>query len=259
MVRNKQEIAVGEPYIVANDLSLHNPIRSAYMGVSCTIPKGKLCSIVGENGSGKTEFLLTIAGRMKQTSGTLTVAGYSHPEERSMIRPLSGLGFFARVNEVQPVLRVRSVFAAELNLYSIRSSRKATEALLDKWGLLKVADSRVDTLDRYTYVRLGIALGLVGSPELLVVDDIEADLTRHQSIKLLNELAEIAHSTDTTIVVSVTDYELGRLADLAIPINAAAQAQAQAVEEKYKKGQMHQDEIRNVVRDVIRDEVLNNA
>lgn len=227
-----QTVKVGEPLIVARGLTLKLPFRESYGDVDLDIPRGSLCAIVAENNQGKTELLLSLVGRMKPTAGTLEVAGYALPRRRAKVRRLSGMGFFDRVNEVQPVLSVKNVVAAELNLYSLRSGRRAVDAFMEDWGLLPIAKDKVESLNRFAYVRLGIALGMVGDPLILVVDDIESDLTRHESLKLIEELKDLAHNRAMTVVVACTDYDLALEADMAVPISASARAQARAVHEK---------------------------
>lgn len=232
-MKQPQVVKVGEPLIVAHGLTLGLPFRMSYGNVDLSIPRGSVCAIVAENNQGKTELLLSLVGRMKPTAGTLEVAGYSLPRRRAKVRRMSGMGFFDRVNEVQPVLSVKNVVAAELNLYSLRSGRRATEAFMSEWGLASIAQEKVESLDRFAYVRLGIALGMVGDPLILVVDDIESDLTRHQSLKLMEELKDIAHNRAMTVVVACTDYDLALSADMAVPVSESAREQARAVHEKH--------------------------
>lgn len=230
MGRKYSPPAMGEPFIIARNLGMSTPLGTAYTGVTLDIAAGEVCSVVAGNGEGKTELLLTLAGRMKPTSGRLEVAGLELPRKRARVRRRSGLGFFEHVNDVQKVLTVRSVVAAELNLYSRRSLPKYVRAYMQDWGLDGFAKAKIETLDRYNYVWLGIALGCVGDPALLVVDDIESELTRHQSIKLLEALRTLARERRMTVVVACTDYDLGRLADKAFPISKSAREQALAVE-----------------------------
>lgn len=218
--------AVGDPFIRARGLSLKVPLGTAYENVDLDIPFGQFCSVVANSGEGKTELLLTLAGRMKPTAGTLEVGGWRLPAQRSRVCRVSGMGFFDLVNDVQPVLTVGSVVAAELNLYSKRSGRKAVEAYLDEWGLRGVARTKIESLDRTSYVRLGVALGLAGDPWLLVVDDVESELTRLQSVEVMKELAGVAHGRGVTVVVACTDYELALEADATVPISDAAREQA---------------------------------
>ena len=55
----------------------------AYREVDVDVHKGELVAVRGRNGSGKTALLLTLAGRMKQTEGTLNVGEFELPRQRS--------------------------------------------------------------------------------------------------------------------------------------------------------------------------------
>ncbi len=231
-MKKPKTVEVGEPLIVARGLTLKMPFRQSYGDVDLDILRGELCAVVAENNMGKTELLLSVAGRMKPTAGTLTVAGWPLPRKRAHVRKMSGMGFFDRVNEVQPVLSVRSVVSAELNLYSRRSGRRSVEQYLEEWGFSGIAKTKVEELDRFTYVRLGIALGMVGDPLILIVDDVESDLTRHESEKLMDELKALAHNRGMTVVVACTDYDLALCADKVVPLSDWARDQERAVREK---------------------------
>lgn len=218
--------ASGGSFICARGLGLKLPRGQAYLDVDLDIERGEFCSIVANGGEGKTELLLTLAGRMKQTHGTLTVAGYPLPRKRSRVQRISGMGFFEHVNDVQPVLTVASVVAAELNLYSKRSGRRAVREFLEAGGFEDIARRKIESLDRVSYVNLGIALGLVGAPQLLVVDDVESELTRSQSISIMEGLRRIARECGVTVVVACADYDLAVAADRAVPISPSARRQA---------------------------------
>ena len=231
-MKKPKAVEVGEPLIVARGLTLKMPFRQSYGNVNLDVLRGELCAVVAENNMGKTELLLSVAGRMKPTAGPLTVAGWPLPRKRSHVRKMSGMGFFERVNDVQPVLSVRSVVSAELNLYSRRSGRRSVEQYLEDWGFSHIAKTKVEELDRFTYVRLGIALGMVGDPLILIVDDVESDLTRHESEKLMEELKALAHNRGMTVVVACTDYDLALHADKAVPLSEWARGQERAVRER---------------------------
>jgi len=224
----------GAPYIEAHGLCLGNKIRTAYQDIDFCMEGGRAHAILAENRAGKTELLLTLAGHMLPTAGTCTVAGIDvrHLNNLYKLRKKTGMGFFENVNDVQKVLPVRTVTSAELGLYGRKSNKKATLAYLEEWGLADVADACIDDLDRRTYDRLGIALGMVGDPELLVVDDIETDLTEHQTVTLIELLKDLARTRGITVVCGMTDYDLARNFDDVACITDDARAQRDAVEGK---------------------------
>jgi len=196
--------------IEAHGLGLGVRARHAYEHVDVTLEPGQAHAILGKHKSGKTELLLTFAGRMLPTAGECTVDGISVRRLGNLrtIRSFSGLGFFDNVNDVQRVLKVRTVTSAELGLYGKKSGHAATESYLRSWGLDGYADMKIDDLDQFTYVKLGIALGMCGDPRLLVVDDVESDLTEPQTMQLVTMLADLAHGLGITVVCGILDDDL---------------------------------------------------
>ena len=220
--------------VVARGLGLRGVRSHYYQGVDLDLAAGQAHAICAENKGGKTELLLTLAGRMLPTEGSLDVAGHDARHLRGLdkVRPLAGLGFFERVNDVERVLRVRTVTSAELSLVGKPSGRAATEAYLERWGLADKAATVIDDLERRDYDLLGIALGMAGDPRILVVADIERDLTEHQSQALARRLCELAHETGTCVVCGVNDYDLAACFDTATCITKDARAQRAAWERK---------------------------
>lgn len=218
--------------IQAAGLGLKSPRITAYQGVDLDFAAGQAHAVLAENKAGKTELLLTLAGRMLPTAGELTVGGINGRSLKGLgrIRRFSGLGWFENINELEPVLRVRTCVSAELGLAGKKSGRAATEAYLREWGLSDVARQDLESLDRATYYLLGIALGMAGDPRLLVVDEIESDLTNQQSRELVNLLTRIARDRGTTVVCGVCDYELARRFDGVACITEKARAQREAAQ-----------------------------
>ena len=91
----------GAPYISARGLGLKTYAGYAYREVDVDVHKGELVAVRGRNGSGKTALLLTLAGRMKQTEGTLNVGEFELPRQRSKAERHVGLGLFSGLNDLQ--------------------------------------------------------------------------------------------------------------------------------------------------------------
>jgi len=216
--------------MTARDISMRGLTGRIYSGVSMRVPRGKVTALCGENNSGKTELLLTLAGRMLTMGGTLVVDGYELPRQRRKMRREAGLGFFENVNDVQPSLKVNTLVAAELELYGRKSNKRATAAYIHDWGLDEIANLRAEVLSAEQTVLLGIALGMVPNPAILCVDDIETDLTTHQGRKLMAYLRRLASERDMTVLVGCTEYEIARGADAVVLLTSDAAAQRDKVE-----------------------------
>lgn len=130
-----QSIGADQHLVVAQGLGMRGVRGTAYQGVDLDLAAGQAHAICAENKGGKTELLLTLAGRMLASEGSLTIADIDARHLRGLdkIRPLTGLGFFERVNDVERFLRVRTVVSAELSLAGKPSNRAATEEYLSRW------------------------------------------------------------------------------------------------------------------------------
>ena len=155
----------GSPYISACGLGLKTFAGFAYRDVDVDVHKGELVAVRGRNGSGKTALLLTLAGRMKPTAGTLTVGGFELPRQRSKVERHVGLALFSGLNDLQESLTVLYVLGAEFELYGRKPRRESVTGYLRAWELEDVANVRVKDLTSEKLVQLGIALAFVGEPD----------------------------------------------------------------------------------------------
>ena len=72
------EVPEQQPAVVARGIRVSGPLGPVYGPIDLTIPAGGLNVLVCPTGSGRTALMMTLAGRMKPTSGELTVAGAGH-------------------------------------------------------------------------------------------------------------------------------------------------------------------------------------
>lgn len=206
----------GDPYISACGLELKTYAGYAYRGVDVDVHKGELVAVRGRNGSGKTALLLTLAGRMKPTGGTLTVGEFELPRQRAKAERHVGLGLFKGLNDLQESLTVAYAAGAEFELYGRKPRREDVIGYLRQWGLADVAGVRVKDLTSERLTQLGIALALVGEPDAIVMDDVEDQLTMTQSEGLVDLLLDVARSRNVAVVMGVVERDLAAMADACV-------------------------------------------
>ena len=199
----------GAPYIRARGLGLKTYAGYAYREVDVDVHKGELVAVRGRNGSGKTALLLTLAGRMKQTEGTLNVGEFELPRQRSKAERHVGLGLFSGLNDLQDSLTAAYALGAEFELYGRKPRREAVTDYLRQWQLGDVANVRVKDLTSQKLAQLGIALAFVGEPDAVVVDDVESQLTMSQS-------EDAARTRNVAVVVGVVERDLAAMADATV-------------------------------------------
>lgn len=219
MERPRDYLSGGErPFIQARDLGIRTIIGSPYQNVNLSVERDTFALICGEHGSGKTALLLTLAGHMAPSKGSLVVGGYEFPRERNKVARIAGLGIFAGLNDLEENLPCLSLLRAELDLYGKPSRKRAAIQYLDEWDLAHIQNMLVRDLAQIDLARFGIALGMAKDPELLVVDDLEEQLTLEQVRQVAELLRNIAHERHKVVVAGCTEGYLTRFADVSFTL-----------------------------------------
>ncbi|MFW5417296.1 ATP-binding cassette domain-containing protein [Nocardiopsis sp. CNT-189] len=139
--------------------------NQALQGVDLEVAQGEVYGLLGPNGAGKTTLMKCISGLLVPDSGTVEVAG--RPFTRDSLRGIGALvdgpGLWARMSARQHV-------RAHAKLRGV-SPDLAVGELLPLVGMEQVADRRVSAYSLGMRWRLGIAIALIGSPGLLILDE----------------------------------------------------------------------------------------
>jgi ABC-2 type transport system ATP-binding protein len=182
--------------------------KVAVDGLSLRVNEGEVFGILGPNGAGKTTAVECAEGLRHPDGGTVRVFGIDPYRDRTEARQLVGV----QLQESQ--LWDKITVAEAINLYaSFYPQHAGTEALLTRLGLAEKRDTRYRKLSGGQQQRLSIALALVGSPRLVVFDELTTGLdpaARRESWRLVKELRD-----DGVTVLLVTHYadEAERLCD----------------------------------------------
>jgi ABC-2 type transport system ATP-binding protein len=154
-----------------------NHMRKRYGGtvavddVSFTVQEGEIFGILGPNGAGKTTTVECIEGLRTPDSGTISVLGLDPIRDRRELR--QRIGAQLQDSELPERLRVGEA----LELYSSFYRTPADwRALMETLGLSGKRDTRFGKLSGGQKQRLSIALALVGSPQVAVLDELTTGL-----------------------------------------------------------------------------------
>ena len=143
--------------------------------------------LLGPNGAGKTTFMQVLATLTRPTAGALRFAGLDVARSPAAIR--ERLGYLPQDFGVPPGLTCFELLDTVARLKGIRS-RSAVLAMLEGVGLHDVAKRPVESLSGGMRQRLGIAQALIGSPELVIVDEPTAGLDPEERVRFRNLLSE---------------------------------------------------------------------
>ena len=178
--------------------------------VTFSIEQGETFALLGPNGAGKSTTVETLEGYRKPSAGTVRVLGTD---------PLkAGLGWRSRVGVVAQSLGADTTLTArELLTHAERvfpNARKVDD-VLSQLGLLNHARKRIGQLSGGQKRRVDLALGIIGRPEVLFLDEPTTGLdpeVRRQMWDIVHELSE--HRTTVLLTTHYLD-EAEQLADRA--------------------------------------------
>jgi ABC-2 type transport system ATP-binding protein len=140
----------------------------AVRGVSFDVETGEIFALLGPNGAGKTTTLEVLEGFRHRDSGEVSVLGLD-PGDRSTARQLrESIGLVLQDIAVEPYLTVRETIARNAGYYPAPRDVDEVIALVDLGGKEK---QKVKDLSGGQKRRLDLALGMVGNPRLLFLDE----------------------------------------------------------------------------------------
>ena len=126
---------------------------------------------LGPNGSGKTTCIRLLLGLMKPTSGTVRVRGLDPVSQHATA--LRRVGYSPELPNLQAFLTPRELLTLVGKELSVPTSEagKEIEEILELVGLIEYIDVKISKFSKGMVQRLSIAQGMIGSPDLLVMDE----------------------------------------------------------------------------------------
>src|SRR3954447_15382371 len=181
---------------------------TALDGVDLTVARGEVLALLGPNGAGKTTMVEILEGHRRADAGDVSVLGYDPGKRERRFR--EKLGIVLQEGGLDPTIRVRE--AIELYGAAYPSPKSARE-LLELVGLGDRGNYKAAALSGGQRRRLDLALGLVGDPELIFLDEPTTGFdpaARRQSWEVIANLRSLGKA-----ILLTTHYmeEAQRLAD----------------------------------------------
>jgi ABC-2 type transport system ATP-binding protein len=173
--------------------------RAVIPGLDWSVPSGQIVGLLGPSGCGKTTLMRCLVGVQKTAGGKVTVLGRPAGDRQLRRR----VGYVTQTPSVYGDLTVTEnlrYFAAVIGTPR-RDLAAEVKRVLDLVDLRSHADSRVDQLSGGQRSRVSLAAALIGSPELLVLDEPTVGLDpvlRRELWAIFRRLAD----DGTTILVS---------------------------------------------------------
>ncbi|MFB4305522.1 ABC transporter ATP-binding protein [Actinomadura sp. GTD37] len=193
-----------EPAVRVRDLRVVRGGREVLHGLTLDVPRGSVVGLVGPSGCGKTTLIRALVGVQIVRSGTVTVLG----------APAGSAGLRHRVGYAtqSPAVYADLTVAENLRYFAsvLRAPRSDVARVIDEVGLGRSRDQTAATLSGGQLGRVNLAVALLGSPELLVLDEPTVGLDPVLRQELWELFRELAGRGATLVVSSHVMDEAGR-------------------------------------------------
>lgn len=185
-----------------------NGVR-ALKDVTLTIPAG-MYGLLGPNGSGKSTLMRILATLQEADSGSVRLGDTDVLGEKEEVR--KHLGYLPQEFGVYPQVRAETLlehFAVLKGIVDRRARKAVVEALLRRTNLWDVRRQKLGGYSGGMRQRFGVAVALLGNPQLMIVDEPTAGLDPAERVRFLNLLSELGENSvvllSTHIVEDVSE------------------------------------------------------
>ena len=166
--------------------------------VSIRLKQGEIYGLIGRNGAGKTTLLKMLAGLAKPTEGSFTLFGESD-EKTSRMRDRVGVlietpGLYPNLNAMGNMRIMAMIVGENDDLY--------LQELLEDVGLGGIGNRKVKAFSMGMKQRLGIAMSLVGHPDILLLDEPINGLDPQGIVEVRELISRLNKERNITILIS---------------------------------------------------------
>ena len=195
---NSPQPAPETPAILTQDLSRRFGRVTALNNVNFQVPAGALLGLLGPNGSGKTTLLSILAGFISPSAGSFQLLGQD--EHR---HALARTGSLISRPLLWPHLSCRDNLLCAQGIYGESSDPDQVEQLLARVGLDGgAANRKFGQCSTGMKQRLGIATALIGSPDLLLLDEPTTGLDPEGMVEIRELIRSLGNEPGRTIIMS---------------------------------------------------------
>lgn len=167
--------------------------------ISITVNQGEIYGLVGDNGAGKTTLFRILSGQSNISNGSFELLGES--SEKNIMKVRKRIGTIIENPSFYPKMTIEE----NLEYYRLQRGipgKKNIDKILKEVGLLEVKKKKFNNISLGMKQRLGLALALLGEPELLILDEPINGLDPSGIIEIRNLLLKLNREKNITIIIS---------------------------------------------------------
>lgn len=186
--------------------------------LSFKVEKGQIVGFLGPNGAGKSTTMNMLTGYISATEGTILINGYDMLEEPEFAK--KSIGYLPEQPPVYADMTVTEYlkFVTELKKVPRKDRLAEVERVMTMTGLQVMRHRLIQHLSKGYRQRVGIAQALVGSPEVIILDEPTVGLDPRQIIEIRDLMKSLAKN-HTVILSSHIMQEISAVCDYIMIIN----------------------------------------
>ena len=202
---------------VKNLTKNYGPV-AAVKGISFTVEKGHIYGFLGPNGAGKSTTMNMITGCLAPTNGEISICGYDIIDDA--VEAKSCIGYLP---EIPPLYTDMTPFEMLEFVGRAKKIKKAElydeiEEIMGKTGITDVADRLIKNLSKGYKQRVGIAIALMGDPDIIILDEPTVGLDPIQIMEVRDLIRQLGED-HTVILSSHILQEISAVCDYVIMIS----------------------------------------
>jgi len=191
--------------------------------IDLQVPKGQVLALIGPSGAGKSTLIRCINRLVEPTTGSALLDGVDlaklgssalRKARREMGMIFQEYALVERLTVMENVLSGRLGYVGFWRSFLRRYPQSDVDEafrLLDRVGLLHMADKRADELSGGQRQRVGICRALIQNPKLLLVDEPTASLDPKTSRQIMRLITELCRERDLAAIINIHDVALAQM------------------------------------------------
>ena len=179
-------------------------------GISLTMEKGKIYGLLGSNGAGKSTTMNIMTGFIGASSGTVTIDGFDILHDAAKAK--KNIGYLPEIPPLYPEMTVEEYlkFVAELKGVSKSTRKDEIEKVMTMADLHEVRNKLIRKLSKGYKQRVGFAQAVMGSPEVIILDEPTVGLDPIQ----ITEFRETVRSLKEDHIVLISSHILAEISEV---------------------------------------------
>lgn len=193
-------------------IEIHNLVKrygdqAAVDHLDLTIEQGQVCGLLGLNGAGKTTTMNMITGYLAPTEGQIVINGHDILEEPEQAKRCVGY-----LPDQPPLYLDMTVseylhFCAQLKLLPKQQRADQLQKAMELTALTEVSGRLIKNLSKGYRQRVGLAQAILGSPDIIILDEPTDGLDPRQ----INEMLELIRQLGREHTVILSSHKLSEV------------------------------------------------